>query len=116
MQRLLTESEVVLLQDIFSFLEIDSKIIDKLSTTFVKNLNDGGMGSFEFMSPKDDRLFGQVLIEGFAYNIDGRKVFLELSLDQNGYLYQLDSFTEDLKPLNNSFIEYKKNTFVPNKN
>lgn len=58
------------------------------------------MGSFEFFyDGNDTREFGKSLIQAETYDTDGRKIMLELSLDNYGYLYQLDSWTSDFNPL-----------------
>ena len=45
------------------------------------------------------REFDKPLIQAETYDTDGRKIMLELSLDNYGYLYQLDSWTSDFNPL-----------------
>lgn len=83
---------------------------EALSDMNVIDLDDGEMGSLEFILEKIDRRFGATILEAIIRDIDGRKVMLELSVDDNGYLYQLDSFTEDFCPLKaelgtNPFVE-----------
>lgn len=45
------------------------------------------------------REFERPLIQAETYDTDGRKIMLELSLDNYGYLYRLDSWTSDFNPL-----------------
>lgn len=78
---------------------LESKILDFLSDTDVTDLDDGCMGSIEFIRENVHREFGLAILNAVTYDIDNRKVMLELSVDKEGCLYQLDAFTEDFLPL-----------------
>jgi predicted peptidase len=70
-----------------------------LSDVYVIDLSDGGMGSLEFLHGRENRDFGAAILDAVAYDIDHRKIFIQLSIDTKGNLYQLDAFTEDYLPL-----------------
>lgn len=92
--------ECWIVNNILKLSNIDYHTLLVAETTLIKELNDGGMGSFEFIkNSPGDRVFGSAILEAITYDIDGRKVMLELSIDNDGDLYQLDSFTEDFEPL-----------------
>lgn len=98
-KRLLTSFEINLLSNLISNVKVPFNHIDDLNKKFILLLTDGQMGSFELISEKTKRQFGKAIIEATTLDIDGRKVFLELSIDTEGDLYQLDVFTEDFNPL-----------------
>lgn len=63
-------------------------------------MNDGGMGSFRFISEDEDiREFGKLLIEGQFYDVDGIEVSAQLNLDSSGNLFELDVWKMDSTPL-----------------
>lgn len=100
-QRLLKPTELNLISILLGLCQLPYKLDLPLSETPVIDLvDDGGMGSFEFVcGSSDDRRFGEPLIQAETYDTDGRKIMLELSVDMQGYLYQLDSWTADWGPL-----------------
>ncbi|MFC0821213.1 DUF6984 family protein [Moraxella marmotae] len=98
--RFLKNNELKVIKYLLSFVKLPYKINTPIKKILVTDLNDGGMGSFEFFGKtKSKRTFGMPLIEADTYDIDGRKVMLQLSVDNEGYLYQLDSWTSDFNPL-----------------
>ena len=58
-------------------------IVPTLDTTFVENMNDGGMGSLIFISYTDDsnRKIGKTLTEAEFLDEDQVPVFVQLNLD-----------------------------------
>ena len=74
-------------------------MLNDLSNIDVIDLDDGGMGSIEFVREGLDREFGTAILNAVTYDIDDRKIMIELSVDSEDYLYQLDAFTEDFLPL-----------------
>lgn len=97
--RKLYDSERKLIVLLLSGSNLDFKILDFLSDTDVTDLDDGCMGSIEFIRENVHREFGLAILNAVTYDIDNRKVMLELSVDKEGCLYQLDAFTEDFLPL-----------------
>lgn len=99
--RFLCESEFLLISKLLSLCNTPYKMQSPLKQILVFDLtDDGGMGSFEFFYDCNlVRKFDRPLIQAETYDTDGRKIMLELSLDNYGYLYQLDSWTSDFNPL-----------------
>lgn len=97
--RKLCDSEQNLIGLLLSKSNIEFKFTNNLPNLYVIDLDDGGMGSLEFIREKNDREFGLVILDAVVYDIDKRKIMIEISIDSEGYLYQLDSFTEDFLPL-----------------
>ena len=75
-----------------------TQAVGKISVDVI-DLDDGGMGSIEFVREGLDREFGTAILNAVTYDIDDRKIMIELSVDSEDYLYQLDAFTEDFLPL-----------------
>ncbi|WP_400192293.1 DUF6984 family protein [Hymenobacter sp. B81] len=75
------------------------RFLAQLPTAEVVDLDDGGMGSFQFVSPKTERRFGRVLAETQYADADGVPVLASLYLDREGELYELDSWKVDYSPL-----------------
>lgn len=99
--RFLCESELLLIFKLLDLCTASYKLQSSLKQILVFDLtDDGGMGSLEFFYDSDCvRKFDKPLIQAETYDTDGRKIMLELSLDNYGYLYQLDSWTSDFNPL-----------------
>lgn len=99
--RFLHESEFLLISKLLDLCKAPYKVQSPLRQILIFDLtDDAGMGSFEFFYDGDyAREFEKPLIQAETYDTDGRKVMLELSLDNYGYLYQLDSWTSDFNPL-----------------
>lgn len=95
----ITESDLVL--SLLNFAKIPHRLEHPLHQTQVIDLaDDGGMGSFEFCYNTDNhRQLATPLVEAETYDMDGTKVMLQLSLDEQGYLYQLNSWRADFHPL-----------------
>ena len=97
--RKLNENEKKLITLLLSKSNLNFKMLNDLSNIDVIDLDDGGMGSIEFFRKESDREFGTAILNAVAYDIDDRKIMIELSVDSEDYLYQLDAFTEDFLPL-----------------
>ncbi|MDY6451643.1 hypothetical protein SKM54_12300 [Acinetobacter faecalis] len=97
--RKLLDNEKELISQILSKSKIEFKICTDISEMYVVDLDDGGMGSIEFCNGQGSRDFGTAILNAIAYDVDNRKVMIEISIDSEGYLYQLDAFTEDYLPL-----------------
>lgn len=99
--RFLTQSELRLVEYLLSLCHMPYKHDLPIAETPIIDLtHDCGMGSVEFFRACNyRRKFGRALIEVDTFDVDGRRVMLQLCIDQHGYLYQLDSFTADFGPL-----------------
>ena len=97
--RKLNENEKELIALLLSKSNLNFKMLNDLSNIDVIDLDDGGMGSIEFVREGLDREFGTANLNAGTYDIDERKIMIELSVDSEDYLYQLDAFTEDFLPL-----------------
>ena len=97
--RKLNENEKELIALLLSKSNLNFKMLNDLSNIDVIDLDDGGMGSIEFVREGLDREFGTAILNAVTYDIDDRKIMIELSVDSEDYLYQLDAFTEDFLPL-----------------
>jgi hypothetical protein len=73
----------------------------KLSTCFVEDMNDGGMGSIRFSSPSDNkgRSLGKILAEARYTDSDGVEVSIVVNADKAGEIYELDIWKVDFSPL-----------------
>ena len=76
-------------------------IVPTLDTTFVENMNDGGMGSLIFISYTDDsnRKIGKTLTEAEFLDEDQVPVFVQLNLDNYNQLFELDIWKVDYSPV-----------------
>ena len=75
------------------------EVLEKtLSTSLVKNMQDGGMGSIRFVHP-EARSFGTALIEAKCTDSDGMLVSIALNVDNRGDLFELDFWKVDFSPL-----------------
>ena len=69
---------------------------------FVEDLDDGGMGSLIFchtQSKDENRVLGNVIIEGDFTDSDNVLVNFTVNVDQNGKLFELDLWKVDFSPL-----------------
>ena len=77
-------------------------IIGSLDGFVVKEMDDGGMGSFSLV-PKDSqdtsRAFGRQLVLAEYTDRDGVPVSLALNVDSHGKLYELDVWKVNFAPL-----------------
>jgi hypothetical protein len=75
-----------------------AELLTVIHTAQVEEL-DGGMGSLRFSSPKLNRRLGEVFARTRYLDADGVPVFVALYLDEEGDLYELDSWKSDDTPL-----------------
>jgi hypothetical protein len=76
-------------------------IVPTLDTTFVENMDDGGMGSLFFISCTDDanRKLGKTLAEAEFLDEDQVPVCVQLNLDNHNQLFELDIWKVDYSPV-----------------
>ncbi|MFM7856151.1 MAG: DUF6984 family protein [Pseudanabaena sp.] len=76
-------------------------IVPTLDTTFVENMDDGGMGSLLFISCTDDsnRKLGKTLAEAEFLDEDQVPVCVQLNLDNHNQLFELDIWKVDYSPV-----------------
>lgn len=74
-------------------------LINGLSEQLVEEMDDGGMGSLRFVSPKTQRRFGQEIAEATFPDEDNIPVSFAINLDEGGDLYELDVFEADFSLL-----------------
>lgn len=68
----------------------------------VEPMADGGMGSLRFTDPARDgreRRLGEVFAEGAFTDRDGVPVSFSVNLDDRGWLFELDLWRVDFKPI-----------------
>lgn len=91
--------------------EIINFLLDKVSlselkiqeTVLVEDLNDGLMGSIQFVNKSsNNRKYDKRLIEVEYVDSDNIPVYISLTVDNNKELYELDIWKTDFNPL----IEY----------
>lgn len=91
--------------------ELVNFLLDKVSifelkiqgTVLVENLNDGLMGSIQFVNKSSyDRKYAKRLIEVKYVDSDNIPVYISLTVDNKNELYELDIWKVDFNPL----IEY----------
>ena len=100
--RLLKAEEVLLMKALLmANPKIAEIIVPTLDTTFVENMNDGGMGSLIFISCTDDsnRKIGKTLAEAEFLDEDQVPVFVQLNLDNYNQLFELDIWKVDYSPV-----------------
>jgi hypothetical protein len=100
MIRLLSPDEAAFIKNLLSLCELPYKNTQPIDELSIKAIEDGGMGSFEFVEEAEaERTLGQAILAATTYDLDGREVMIEITVDSEGYLYQLTAATEDGKPL-----------------
>lgn len=70
-----------------------------LERVLVTDMNDGGMGSVIFDSPKMNRLFGAEVAVGWYFDSDRVPVSVAVNVDKGGELFEIDSYKTDSTPL-----------------
>ena len=100
MIRPLSPDEAAFIKNLLSLCEVPYKTTQPIDELPVKEIDDSGMGSFEFVEEAlPERTLGQAILAATTYDLDGRKVTIEITVDGEGYLYQLTAATEDGQPL-----------------
>jgi hypothetical protein len=72
---------------------------DALDSFIVSDMEDGGMGSMRFESPKKNRRLGGTVAEGQFLDADGVLVVASLNIDEDGNLFELDIWRTDFDSL-----------------
>lgn len=65
----------------------------------VETMDDGGMGSIQFYSKEESRLFGKSVAEFYFSDSDGVHVYVSLYLDKEDNLLELDVWKVNYEPL-----------------
>lgn len=100
MIRPLSPDEAAFIKNLLSLCELPYKSTQPIANLPIKEVDDGGMGSFEFLEETlPERVYGKTILAATTYDLDGRKVMIEIAVDTEDYLYQLTAVTEDGKPL-----------------
>jgi hypothetical protein len=79
-----------------------SKLLSHADSWEVQEMADGGMGSLYFVRPgtnSHDRHFGRRIAELQFDDVDGARVIASLNVDKDGYLFELDVWRTDFKPI-----------------
>jgi hypothetical protein len=74
-------------------------LLARLPTARVQELEDGGMGSLQFVSGTPNRRLGHLLANLWYTDADGVAVLASLYADTDGELFELDSWKVDDSPL-----------------
>jgi len=72
---------------------------DGLSSLQVEPMSDGGMGSLRIGGSDAGRQFGESIAEAKFADIDGVLVSAVLTVDSEGYLFEVDIWRVDFNPL-----------------
>ena len=70
-----------------------------LNQVRVAEMQDGGMGSLEFVEPPTNRQFGDEIAEARFTDSDGVLVSVTINVDTEGRLFELDIWKVDNTPL-----------------
>jgi hypothetical protein len=77
-------------------------LLQQLDGLQVRPQNDGGMGSLQFLPQTPEHIHRKrstALARADYVDADGVPVSIELSIDNNGWLYELDIWKVDFRPL-----------------
>src|SRR5665213_1363736 len=74
-------------------------LADTLESSRVREMNDGGMGSLEFVNRSNSRRSATQIAELQFEDADGVPVTAALNVDRHGALFELDLFKGDFSPL-----------------
>jgi hypothetical protein len=92
--RALRETEAALLNAMMLAKPEIVPLLVQLKGALVQEMNDGGMGSLQFVDP-EGRRFGSRPVEAAFHDTDGTFVSVAVMLDQFGALWQLDIWKVD---------------------
>lgn len=101
MIRSLTECERTITTSLLTAAGLKAENFHSQAEILVKVLDDGGMGSLEFVAQNDDRTFGKAASQCSFFDDDGIEVIITLNLDQRGEPYELDVWKTDHSQLIN---------------
>ena len=90
--------EDLLVRALLEQVSANGNLRQQLDNALVRDMADGGMGSFEFAGDKN-RTLGRCLVEAEYVDCDGVQVSIVLNADQNGRLYELDMWKVDFAPV-----------------
>jgi hypothetical protein len=96
--RPLRKEERELICVLLSRVSASAALENTLSASCVTDMDDGGMGSIQFVQP-EPRIFGKELAEAEYVDSDGVLVSIALNADSNGQLFELDFWKVDFSPL-----------------
>lgn len=100
MIRPLAPDEAAFINNLLSLCQVPYQSTQPIEEYSIKEIDDGGMGSIEFIEEtRSERVFAKTILAANTYDLDGRKIMIEITVDTDGYLYQLMAATEDGKPL-----------------
>ena len=72
----------------------------KLSSALVEDMQDGGMGSIRFLTPRhSERHIGSAIAQAEYIDDDGVLVSIVINVDQHNELYEVDFWKVDFSPL-----------------
>jgi|SRR6185312_8469871 len=94
--RELRDDERAIIEKLLENTPCESKVLDDLARSAVRDMPDGGMGSIKF---GDGHSYGEQIAEGSFVDADGTPVSVTLSIDAGGELFELDVFKADGSPL-----------------
>jgi hypothetical protein len=98
--RRLNGGETLLITEMVRGTQFGERLLHSLAHVLVQDMEDGGMGSVRFFSPKQgEQHFGSQIAEASFVDADGVAVSATLNLDQNGDLFELDLFKADFSAL-----------------
>jgi hypothetical protein len=96
--RALREEERELLYSLLCGAPDKAPLENSLSGSRVTDMQDGGMGSIQFVQSEPQR-FGKALAEAQYLDSDGVLVSIALNADKGGQLFELDFWKVDFSPL-----------------
>jgi len=98
--RTLRTEEILLLLEFVKCSPAKDRLIKRLESVPVTDMNDGGMGSIRFQYPDSSkRCFGFELATAKYRDRDGVPVSIAFNLDQYGEPFELDFWKADFSPL-----------------
>jgi len=99
--RELRDEELAIIKKMLSGTSLREKIEPQIYEMRVQDMPDGGMGSIKFYSgrPRSELEYGKQIAEAAFKDADGIPVSATLSVDEAGYLFELDIFKADGSPL-----------------
>jgi hypothetical protein len=96
--RKLREDERELIRFLLSGKYPTTSLENVLVTSRVRDMQDGGMGSIQFVRPEPQTL-GKALVEAQYHDSDGVLVVITINSDKNRELFEVDLWKVDFFPL-----------------
>jgi hypothetical protein len=97
--RPLTEGERALFGELVKRHTEHERLLAQLEHARVVPLDDGGMGSLQFVSVRRSRTLGQLVAEASFIDADGVEGSIQINLDDSGDLFEVDIWKVDFSPL-----------------